>query len=128
MTTKPGPAFSADPEHVAVSKSKGIAIDWRGGHHSQFTLAQLRDNCPCASCTGAHGTPPQKTDLATNPFQMYQAALKILELEPVGNYALRIEWNDGHKSGIYSYDYLRGMCPCEECSGGKAAELTGAGN
>ena len=66
----------AEPEHIAISKSKGIQIDWKDGHHSQYTLAYLRDECPCASCTGAHGTEPQKTNysaLPASPFQMYTA-------------------------------------------------------
>jgi DUF971 family protein len=44
-----------DPEHIAISKSTGIKIDWRDGHHSDYTLGYLRDECPCATCTGAHG-------------------------------------------------------------------------
>ncbi len=53
--------IAADPEHIAISKSTGIKIDWRDGHHSDYSLAYLRDECPCASCTGAHGTEPQKS-------------------------------------------------------------------
>jgi DUF971 family protein len=33
----------------------------------------------------------------------------------VGNYALQIDFSDGHTTGIYSYDYLRTICPCQEC-------------
>ena len=51
-----------DPEHIAISKSKGIKIDWKDDHHSEYTLGYLRDECPCATCTGAHGTEPQKTN------------------------------------------------------------------
>jgi DUF971 family protein len=108
-----------DPEHIAISKSKGIEIDWKDGHHSSYSVAQLRDECPCASCTGAHGTVPQKTDFSSgnkNPFQMYKAAPKMIDVEPVGNYAIRITWNDGHNSGIYSWDHLRNLCRCAECS------------
>ena len=108
----------ADPEHIAISKSKGIEIDWKDGHHSSFSVAYLRDECPCASCTGSHGTEPQKTNFSkpqTNPFQMYKPAPKMDHVEPVGNYAVRIHWNDGHSSGIYSYDHLRRICPCAEC-------------
>ena len=100
--------INADPEHIAISKSKGIKIDWKDGHHSDFTLPFLRDNCPCAGCTGAHGTPPEKTQYSS-PFQMFKAALKIVEIESVGNYAIRIHWSDGHSSGIYSYEYLRSL-------------------
>ena len=99
-----------------------------GGHPGRSALAWLRDRCPCAGCTGAHGTPLRQTDLSASPFQMYKPALKIASIEPVGNYALRIHWNDGHNSGIYSYDYLRKICPCEVCTGRIYSTPTGAGS
>ena len=46
---------------------------------------------------------------------MYKAKLKMLGVEPVGNYAIRIDWSDGHNTGIYSFDHLREICPCAEC-------------
>ena len=107
-----------DPEHIAISKSKGIQIDWKVGHHSDYGLGYLRDECPCASCTGAHGTEPQKTNYATpdaNPFQMFKPSIKMTNVEPVGNYAVQIFWNDGLSTGIYSYDHLRKICPCAVC-------------
>ena len=113
-------SLSTDPEHIAISKSKGIQIDWKDGHHSDYGLTWLRDKCPCASCTGAHGTEPRKpeTDAPSTPFQMFKPALKMLAVEAVGNYAIRINWSDGHNSGIYSYEHFRSICPCEQCSGG----------
>jgi DUF971 family protein len=110
--------ISADPEHIAISKSKGVKIDWKDGHRSDYSLAYLRDECPCASCTGAHGTEPQKSDYskpANAPFPMFKPALKMLNVEEVGHYAIRIEWNDGHNTGIYSFEHLRKICPCVEC-------------
>jgi DUF971 family protein len=108
-----------EPEHIAISKSKGIRIDWKDGHHSEYALAYLRDECPCASCTGAHGTAPQKTNYseapAATPFQMFKPTLKMVHVEEVGSYAVRIDWSDGHNTGIYSFDYLRGICACGEC-------------
>jgi len=110
----------ADPEHIAISKSKGIKIDWKDGHHSEYTLGYLRDECPCASCTGAHGTDPQKSNYsepapAGNPFQMFKPTLKMLSVEEIGHYAFRIDWSDGHNTGIYSYEHLRKICPCGKC-------------
>lgn len=96
---------TADPEHIAISKSKGIKIDWKDGAKSDFSLTFLRERCPCASCTGAHGTPPERPQASL--LQMYKPNLKILEIEPVGNYAIRIQWNDGHNTGIYTFHYLR---------------------
>ena len=119
---------SAEPEHIAISKSKGIKIDWKDHHHSEFPLAYLRDECPCASCTGAHGTAPQKSDYASqvpdpkNPFPMFKPTLKMLHVEPVGHYAMRIDWSDGHNTGIYSFEHFRNICPCEECRAKRAAK------
>jgi DUF971 family protein len=111
--------LSTDPEHIAISKSKGIKIDWKDGHRSEYGLEYLRDKCPCAVCTGAHGTPPRPQGSAapdvSNPFQMYKPALRMLGVEPVGHYAIRINWSDGHNSGIYSYEHFRQICPCAEC-------------
>jgi len=114
--------ISTDPLHVAVSKSKGVTIDWADGHVSRFTCALLRDACPCASCTGAHGTEPQRTSHSNpaphadmDPFPMFKPALKMDSIEEVGSYAIRIHWNDNHDAGIYSFAYLRTICPCPEC-------------
>ena len=112
------PKISTDPLHLSISKSKGITIDWTGGHASKFSNPYLRDHCPCASCTGSHGTEPQKTNYSNptaDPFPLFKPALKMDTIEEVGAYAVRIHWNDGHSAGIYSYSYLRGICPCEEC-------------
>jgi len=109
---------NAEPEHIAISKSKGIKIDWRDRHHSEYPLAYLRDECPCASCTGAHGTEPQKSSYAApakEAFPMFKPTLRMLNVEQVGAYAVRIDWSDGHNTGIYSFDYLRRICPCREC-------------
>jgi DUF971 family protein len=109
--------MSTDPEHIAISKSKGIKIDWKDSHQSSYGLDYLRDHCPCAMCTGSHGTAPRpkSTEKAANPFQMYTPKLKMTEVEAVGNYAIRIRWSDGHGSGIYSFEHLRKICPCDEC-------------
>jgi len=108
-------AIGTDPEHIAISKSRGIKIDWKDGHQSDYGVVYLRDHCPCAGCTGSHGTTP-RPKTGDNPFPMFQPALKMNTVEPVGNYAIRMEWSDGHSTGIYSFDHLRKICPCPKCS------------
>ena len=108
-----------DPEHIAISKSKGIKIDWKDGHRSEYSLPFLRDECPCATCTGAHGTVPDKSNYSkpsADPFQMFKPVLKMENVEPVGHYAVRIYWSDGHNTGIYSFERLREICPCAACA------------
>ena len=99
------------PQRIAVSRSSGIRIEWNDGHHGEYALRFLRDRCPCASCTEAHGPAPQPS-----PFAMYAPKLKMENVELVGGYAVKIRWNDGHDTGIYTYDYLRRICPCPDCS------------
>jgi DUF971 family protein len=121
-------AGSTEPEHIAISKSKGIKIDWKDNHRSEYSLAYLRDECPCASCTGAHGTEPQKSTYSSppSPFQMYKPTLKMLKVDPVGHYAIHIDWSDGHSTGIYSFDHLRKICPCEQCRASTASSIAGS--
>ena len=102
----------ADPEHIAISKSRGIAIDWKDGLHADYPLALLRDECPCATCTGAHGTPPQRSNYQetastpANPFPMFKPALRINSVEPIGNYAIRFFFNDTATTEIYTWEFL----------------------
>jgi len=44
------------------------------------------------------------------PTRHYQ----VERLELVGNYALQFFWNDGHNTGIYTWEYLHRLCPVEE--------------
>jgi len=38
----------------------------------------------------------------------------IKQLVPVGNYAIQPQWDDGHQTGLYTWDYLRFLCPKDE--------------
>ena len=109
------------PEHIAISKSKGIKIDWKDGHHSDYELGYLRDECPCATCTGAHGTAPQKTNYAApeaaTRFQMFQAHAEDAERRAGGRLRHPHRLERRPRSGIYSFDYLRSICPCATCKG-----------
>jgi DUF971 family protein len=110
------PTSSTDPKTLDISKSQGIDIVWSDGHATKFDLAFLRDHCPCATCSNAHGTSEaQPGTISANPFVMYKARPKMVDVEMVGRYAIRIVWNDGHNTGLYSYDLLRGLCQCGEC-------------
>jgi len=83
-----------------------MEIDWADGHTSLHPHRLLRGFCPCAGCQGHHG-----------PIRFREAgAPRILGLEEVGNYALQITWDDGHATGIYSFDFLRRLCACSRCA------------
>ncbi len=110
-----------EPARVRVHKSQGtgMEIEWRDGHRSTWSFPWLRDACPCATCHEereaegrAPGTPkPQPAAV----LPMYKAPARPGTVTPVGHYAISFHWKDGHSSGIYSWDYLRRHCQCEEC-------------
>ena len=105
---------------VHVSSGAGVDIVWSDGHASHYTFAYLREVCPCALCNDerqkkrdAPFPPAAPANSALLP--MYKPKLAAKAAHAVGNYALQIDFNDGHTAGIYSFDYLRTVCPCEEC-------------
>ena len=101
---------STDPKKIDVSLSSGVQIEWSDGHRSEYQLEYLRSKCPCATCTTGIHKPA-----AGGPFPLYRKVLKMEAVEPVGRYALQFKWNDGHSTGIYSFEHLRNICPCVEC-------------
>ena len=104
------------PAKVRVDKTggTGLTIDWRDGHTSHWTFAWLRAACPCATCQETREneklapgvTKPKPKSL----LPMYEAPPRPVDVEPVGKYALRFRWNDGHEAGLYSWEYLRNVC------------------
>ena len=91
---------------------KRLRIDWDSGHVSEYPFAYLRGWCPCAGCQGHAGE--RRYVHAADP--------DLVNVSVVGRYALNLEWGDGHQTGIYTYRYLRELCPCEECGGGRVSE------
>lgn len=103
------------PDIIAPSLEKqAIDITWLDGHQSTFGFEFLRWQCPCATCRGEGGAPGV---LATTE-QLTPEQTELVDLGPVGNYAMAIAWKDGHSTGIYSWDYLRHLCPCPQCQNG----------
>lgn len=107
------------PAKVRIDKTggTGMRIDWRDGHRSEWTFPWLRAACPCATCHEeriAEQRPPGVTRAkAATAFPMYEAPPRPADVEPVGKYALRFKWNDGHEAGLYSWTYLRNVCDRE---------------
>ncbi len=99
-------AASSFPTEINYNRADGVVrIFWNDGHVGEYTPEYLRGYCPCALCQG-HGT-------ARSFISVPDA--QIQEIRAVGNYAVEFRWRDGHSTGIYSYDYLRALCPCAAC-------------
>jgi DUF971 family protein len=110
--SQPGPLLP-----VALSKegTDRLVIEWNDGHRSVYSWQHLRKNCPCASCREEHNKPPdpfrilKPSELAPRP------PLAPLTFTPVGYYAYKIIWNDGHDTGIFTLETLRDLCQCPQC-------------
>lgn len=115
------PQAAIQPRHVGVNQTEGTGVEiiWQDGHISQWSFRWLRDACPCATCIEerqavgrAPGDPPPQPKAA---LPLYKPTPRPQKIEPVGRYAIRFEWNDGHTSGIYSWHWLRSHCTCQDC-------------
>jgi DUF971 family protein len=96
-----------------ASNDNTLAIQWSDGHTSHYPYGYLRRKCPCATC---EETPPQPEQPIGGLPIIGQKPLHPERAEVVGRYALQIYWSDHHSAGIYSFDYLRSLCPCPECT------------
>lgn len=104
---------------VHVKTGEGVDITWADGHSSHFDFAYLREHCPCATCNDQRGKKEAAAafGLPASPLlPMYKPKPRAQSATQVGNYAIQITFNDGHSTGIFSYDYLRSMCPCAACA------------
>jgi DUF971 family protein len=121
------PTAATDPKSVKVNLTTGTGVDivWGDGHASHYDFVYLRDACPCAMCEDERGKDGRRHGEPAKPapgaLPMFKAAAKPVSAEGVGKYAIKFKWNDDHDLGIYSWRFLRDVCPCEECKA--AAQL-----
>ena len=100
---------------VAITRrDDGLLIDWDGaGHRALYPARWLRLACACAECveemSGRRLLVPERVP----------ADIRPLAVALVGGYGLRVEWSDGHNTGIYTFERLRQDCPCPRCAARK---------
>ena len=109
---------------IHVSTGAGVDITWTDGHASHYDFIYLRENCPCATCGDERAKKAAEVPvpaganapIASSVLPMYKPKARARSAQAVGHYAIKIDFTDGHSTGIYSFDYLRTMCPCEACA------------
>ncbi|MBZ0298637.1 MAG: DUF971 domain-containing protein [Anaerolineae bacterium] len=107
--------MSIRPSGITLNKQQGyLEIQWNNGETCQYPLPELREACPCVECRGGH----EYMNSAYDPKNLLELKPKrsytVTGLEMVGNYAIQPVWDDGHSTGIYTWDYLWRLCPAAE--------------
>ena len=85
-----------------------LLLQWDDETDNALPLKSIRDNCPCANCAG-------ETDVFGNIYKgpaqiMNEKSYLVSGIQPVGYYAIRPFWKDGHSDGIFSFEYLQKLC------------------
>jgi DUF971 family protein len=84
------------------SKSQMLELAWDNQLSQQLPAELLRVLSPSAEVRG-HG-------VGNEVLQVGKRNVRILKLEPTGNYALKITFDDGHDSGLFNWEYLQDLC------------------
>lgn len=98
------PAAPTPPAAIGTdvtTDGKVLRLHWEDGKRTASTARALRLACPCAACVD------EWTNARTLDPDSVPETLTIRRVEPVGNYALRIDFSDQHATGIYPFTVLR---------------------
>ena len=92
------------PENIQLA-GHDLAIRWNDGRESYLELEALRRACPCAGCQGE----PDIDGRIDKPHVSYDPArsFRLTAYSIVGGYAFQPTWEDGHSTGLYTFELLR---------------------
>jgi DUF971 family protein len=89
----------AAPLEIRLRKaSRLVALEFDDGSHFELPFEYLRVHSPSAEVKG-HG-PGQEV------LQTGKEHVRVKEIEPIGHYAVRLHFDDGHNTGLYTWEYL----------------------
>ena len=110
----------AEPEDILLADTSELLVTWPDGHASVYGPVYLRKRCPCALCRERQSKLTEKPRGLVMAVGPEREEVRALSYAPVGRYAISVKWQDGHDTGIYSYTYLRSICPCPACESARA--------
>jgi ATP-binding protein involved in chromosome partitioning len=98
------------PDEIVGLLRSRITLKWPDGHETVYPARDLRLSCRCAACIEEMSGRPllDPTSVPDN--------VRAKGIELIGQYAISIEWSDGHSTGIYNFRDLRAHCPCAPCA------------
>lgn len=104
-------SVSGPPKPVVLRKDgdERLYIEWNDGRVGRVTWESLRRNCPCATCREEREKPVDPFRILSDR-ELSSGPPRPSAMSPVGYYAYKISWNDGHDAGIYTIEQLRELC------------------
>jgi DUF971 family protein len=99
--TNKGPAVRV--KAISQLDGRSIGITWTDEQSSKYDVVELRRKCPCATCIDEWSH-----EQILKP-ESVPDSMRPVKIDSVGQYALSIQFNDGHKTGIYTFSMLRKM-------------------
>jgi DUF971 family protein len=110
MTMATLPPEATEPTAITAERAtRTLTITWADGATSEIGFEALRWACPCAVCKGEGGQP----GVLQFTRQLTPEQTEMIDLRPVGLYAVSPVWKDGHDTGIYPYAQLRQLGDAE---------------
>ena len=103
--------FPSPTSFLLDEEKRLLILSWTDDHESVHSWEALRWACPCAWCSGEGGQP----GMLQSKQSLSVEETTLIDVQPVGRYGLTPIWEDGHKTGIYTYEKLRASCECDEC-------------
>jgi ATP-binding protein involved in chromosome partitioning len=97
------------PARIEQHGPRALRIVWADGHESIYDVRELRLACACAECVD-EWSGEERLDPAAVP-----GDVRPVRIQPVGRYAIQIDWSDGHSTGIHPFERLRALCDCAHC-------------
>ncbi len=84
-----------------------LLIAWSDGQQRRYTFSELRNACPCATCREKRALPPAPAPLLPILTLAETRPLTLAGMTPVGSYAYKLDFSDGHDTGIFTLQFLR---------------------
>ncbi len=94
------------PTELNLTAENRLRIAWNDGSQREYSARELRDHCPCASCREQRRSTSETGDLLPVLSSAELQPLRIMDMQPVGNYAYTIKFSDGHDTGIFQLSLL----------------------
>jgi ATP-binding protein involved in chromosome partitioning len=83
--------------------ARTLSVLWEDGHQNNYDVRDLRLACRCALCVDEMSGRPLLDPKSVRP------DVSPITVKSVGNYAITVDWNDGHSTGIYAFKNLRAL-------------------